>query len=46
MFLEPHGALQKTRRIVADHLSQNGLSAELIPTSITLRGARYSLSRS
>ena len=46
MFLEPHGALQKTRRIVADHLSQSGLSAELIPTSITLRGARSSLSRS
>jgi homoserine kinase len=43
---DPHAGLQKTRRLVADHLAQHRLSAELIPTSITLRGARSSLNRS
>ncbi len=46
IFLDPRVALQKTRRLVADHLAQHRLSAELIPTSITSRGARSSLSRS
>ncbi|MGP0017554.1 MAG: homoserine kinase [Candidatus Sulfotelmatobacter sp.] len=43
---DPRAALQKTRRLVADHLAQNHLRAELIPTSITLRGARSSFKRS
>jgi len=46
IFLAPRASLQKVRRIVAAHLSQNRLTAELIPTSITLRGARSSLARS
>jgi homoserine kinase len=46
LFLDPRAALQKTRRLVAAHLSQNHLIAELIPTSITLRGARSSLQKS
>jgi homoserine kinase len=40
--LNPRAALQKARRLVAAHLSQARLTAELIPTSITLRGARAS----
>jgi len=46
IFLAPRASLQKVRRIVAAHLSQNRLTAELIPTTITLRGARSSLARS
>lgn len=51
MFLAPRSnnaraALQKTRRLVSDHLAQHRLSAELISTSITLRGARSLLNRS
>jgi|SRR5580692_3096692 homoserine kinase len=42
----PRAALAKTRRLVADHLAQHHLSAELIPTSITSHGARASMSRS
>jgi len=46
IFLDPrdHGD-RKARRLVAHHLAQNHLRAELIPTSITLRGARSSLNR-
>jgi homoserine kinase len=39
LFLEPGASLQKTRKRVASHLSQSGLAAELLPTSISLRGA-------
>jgi homoserine kinase len=46
IFLNPRASLQKARRLVAAHLSQNRLTAELIPTSITLRGARSSLAGS
>ncbi len=46
IFLDPRAALQNAHRLVADHLAQHRLSAELIPTSITLRGARSSLNRS
>lgn len=46
IFLDPRASLQKTRRLVAAHLSRRRLTAELIPTSITLRGARSSLARS
>jgi homoserine kinase len=49
IFLDPKHdprAAQKTRRLVAAHLSRNHLTAELIPTSITSRGARSSFSKS
>jgi homoserine kinase len=50
IFLDPkhdsRADLQKTRRLVAAHLSRNRLIAELIPTSITSRGARSSLQKS
>jgi len=39
MFLEPGASVQKTSKIVAAHLSINRLTAELLPTSIALRGA-------
>jgi len=42
----PRAALKKARRRVADHLSRHQLTAELIPTSITSRGARSSLATS
>jgi homoserine kinase len=48
IFLDPkheRATLQKTRRLVAAHLSRNRLTAELIPTSITSRGARSYFSR-
>jgi homoserine kinase len=44
--LNPRAALQKARRRVAAHLSHARLTAELIPTTINLRGARSSLARS
>jgi homoserine kinase len=40
MFLHPRASVAKVRRAVTEHLSRAGLAAELIPTSITLRGAR------
>lgn len=40
MFLDPSASAPKIRRAVADHLSKNGLAAELIPTSIARGGAR------
>jgi homoserine kinase len=46
IFLDPRASLQKTRKLVAAHLSQKRLPAELISTSITLRGARSSLATS
>ncbi len=46
IFLDPRASLRKARDRVAAHLSQNGLIAELLPTSIALRGARPSGSRS
>src|SRR6202051_5279289 len=45
IFLDPRASLPKTRQRVAAHLSSSGLSAELLPTSITLRGARSSFSK-
>jgi hypothetical protein len=38
--------MQKTRSLVAAHLSRKGLTAELLPTSVTLRGARRSFAKS
>ena len=40
MFLHPRASVAKVRRAVTEHLSGNRLAAELILTSITLRGAR------
>jgi len=42
MFLDPRASRQKVRRIVAAHLTRSLLAAELLATSITLRGARSS----
>ena len=39
IFLDPRFSVRKARERVAAHLSQAGLAAELIPTSITSRGA-------
>ena len=38
--------LQKTRKLVAAHLTRANLAAELLSTSITLRGARLSFAKS
>jgi homoserine kinase len=46
IFLDPRTPLEKSRRLVAAHLSRNQLAAELIPTAITSRGASSSLIRS
>jgi homoserine kinase len=46
LFLEPGAPLQKTRSRVATHLSRSGLTAELLPTSISLRRARSWLAKS
>jgi homoserine kinase len=40
VFLDPKTSLAKSKKRVADHISRSGLAAELLPTSITLRGAR------
>ncbi len=40
IFLDPRVSLGKTRKYVAAHLKQNALNAELLPTSIALRGGR------
>lgn len=38
LFLDPRSSLVKTRKLVAAHLASQGLAAELISTSISLRG--------
>lgn len=40
IFLEPRANVSATRKRVAAHLVRNRLTAELIPTSISLRGGR------
>ena len=40
IFLHPRASAAKVRKNVVDQLSRSRLTAELIPTSITLRGAR------
>jgi len=40
VFLEPESKVRKARDLVARHLAQSNLVAELITTSITSRGAR------
>jgi len=42
IFLDPHTSAPKTQKNIAAHLRQSGLPAELLLTSITLRGARPS----
>lgn len=46
IFLDPGASLPKVRKLVAAQLSRNRLAAELIPASITLRGARSSVTKS
>jgi homoserine kinase len=46
IFLDARASQQKVRQQIAAHLLQRGLVAELLPTSITLRGARASFSKS
>jgi|SRR5579862_4158786 len=41
MFLHPRASVQKIRRQVATRLAANGLVAELLPTTISLRGAKF-----
>jgi homoserine kinase len=43
IFLDPRASLGRARRLVFTHLAKGGLAAELLPTSITLRGARASM---
>ena len=40
IFLDPHASQQRARNLVAAHIAERGLSAELLQTSITVRGAR------
>ena len=40
IFLDPRSSLPRTRRLVAAHLSRTRLAAELVSSSITLRGGR------
>jgi len=40
VFLDPRVSLQKAHKLVSAHVARSGLAAELLPTSITLRGAR------
>jgi homoserine kinase len=46
IFLDPDVSRRKTAALVAKHLSQYHLDAELLPTSIALRGARFSFLKS
>ena len=41
VFLDPRVSVKKVQKLVASHLAKNGLTAELLPTSITLRGAQF-----
>jgi len=43
IFLDPRSNAQKVCRLVAAHIARNGLTAELLATSITSRGARLAL---
>lgn len=42
LFLDPKSSVAKTQKVVAAHLASAGLPAELLPTSITRRGAKSS----
>ncbi len=45
VFLDPRASTAKAHKFVAAHLSRSRLAAELLPTSITLRGGRASSSK-
>jgi len=40
IFLDPRASLPRARKFVAEHIARAGLTAELIPTSITPRGGK------
>jgi homoserine kinase len=40
IFLDPRSNAERIRKLVAAQISRNGLSAELLETSISLRGGR------
>ncbi len=40
IFLDPRASAAKARRVVSERIKRQGLTAELISTSITLRGAK------
>jgi homoserine kinase len=40
IFVNPRASVTKARKVVSQQLSDRGLAAELIPTAITLRGAK------
>jgi len=40
VFLDPRAAVKKAHKLVANHLASSGLTAELLPTSISKRGGR------
>jgi homoserine kinase len=40
IFIDPRSDAHKTQKFIAAHLAHSGLRAELLPTSITPRGAR------
>jgi homoserine kinase len=40
VFLDPRKSVERTHKLVAAHIAKEGLKAELLPTSITLRGGR------
>ena len=46
IFLDPRASMPRTRRLVAAHLSRTRLAAELVSSSIALRGGRSWFARS
>jgi homoserine kinase len=40
VFVDPKASLKKTRKLVATHIAESGLAAELLQTAIAPRGAR------
>jgi homoserine kinase len=46
IFVDPRAPLRKTHQLVAAHVLQSRLTAELLSTSITMRGARSSDAKS
>ncbi len=41
VFLDPRTSVSRARKHISSHIANRGLMAELLETSITLRGARY-----
>jgi homoserine kinase len=40
VFLDPGASMSKARKAVSGQIEQKGLTAELLPTAITLRGGK------